>query len=142
MAERNNSRSDWIEASKLCRDRHLAKPHRGDLRRGERFRIGEKLSAYPSDLRIEMCQISYDVSGLGIPLDALERRPPAAPPDLLQRLCPSQRVVGGPRVSQPVQHGAVNSEKIARPLDAASYGLAGHAKNWGVGGPFSRDFKK
>ena len=85
-----------------------------------------------------MRQISYDVSGLGIPLDALERRSPAAPPDLLQRLCPSQRVVGGPRVSQPVQHGAVNAEEIASPLDAASYGLAGHAKNWGVGGPFSR----
>ena len=67
---------------------------------------------------------------------------PAAPPDLLQRLCPSQRVVGGPRVSQPVQHGAVNAEEIASPLDAASYGLTGHAKNSGVGGPFSRDFNK
>ena len=89
-----------------------------------------------------MRQISYDVSGLGLPLDALERCPPAAPADLLHRFCAAQRVIGWPRVSQPVQHGAVNSEKIASPLDAASYGLPGHAKNWGVGGPFSRDFKK
>ena len=89
-----------------------------------------------------MRQISYDVSGLGIPLDALERRPPAAPADLLQRFCAAQRVIGWPRVSQPVQHGAVNSEKIASPLDAASYGLAGHAKNGGVGGSFSRKFEK
>ena len=131
-----------MKASKLCRHRHLAKPHRGYLRRGERFRIGEKLRAYPSYLRIEMRQISHYVSGLGIPLDALERRPPAAPADLLQRFCAAQRVIGGPRVSQPVQHGAVNSEKIASPLDAASYGLAGHAKNGGVGGSFSREFKK
>ena len=121
---------------------NLAITHRRSRRGGERFRIREKLIAQTSDLRIELCQISYYVSGLGIPLDALERRSPAAPPDLLQRLCPSHRVVGGPRVSQPVQHGAVNAEEIASPLDAASYGLPGHAKNGGVGGSFSREFKK
>ena len=142
MAERNNSRSDWIEASKLCRDRHLAKPHRGDLRRGERFRIGEELCAYPSYLRIEMRKIRYDVSCLGISLYALERRPPAAPADLLQRFRAAQRVVGWPRVSQLVQHGTLNSEEIASALDGASYGFPGHAKNGGVGGSFSREFKK
>ena len=89
-----------------------------------------------------MRQISYDVSGLGIPLDALERRPPAAPADLLQRFCAAQRVIGWPRVSQLVQHGTVDSEKIASPLDGASYGFPGHAKNGGVGGSFSREFKK
>ena len=116
--------------------------HRRDLRRGECLRIGEKLRAYPSYLRIEMRQISYYVSGLGISLHALERGPPAAPADLLHRFCAAQRVIGGPRVSQPVQHGAVNAEEIASPLDAASYGLAGHAENWRVGGPFSREFEK
>ena len=120
----------------------LAKTHRRDRCSGERFRIGEEFVAQTSDLRIELCQISYYVSGLGIPLDALERRSPAAPPDLLQRLCPSQRVVGGPRVSQPVQHGALNSEKIASSLDVASYGFPRHAKDGGVGGSFSRNFKK
>ena len=121
---------------------NLTKTHRRHLRRGERFRIGQKLRAYPSYLRIEMRQISYYVSGFGIPLDALERRPPAAPADLLQRLCAAQRVVGWPRVSQTVQHGALNSEKIASSLDVASYGFPRHAKDGGVGGSFSRNFKK
>ena len=89
-----------------------------------------------------MRQISYYVSGLGISLHALERGPPAAPADLLQRFRAAQRVVGWPRVSQLVQHGTVDSEKIASPLDGASYGFPGHAKNGGVGGSFSREFKK
>ena len=89
-----------------------------------------------------MRQISYDVSCLGITLYALERRPPAAPADLLQRFRAAQRIVGWPRVSQLVQHGAVNSEKIASPLDVASYGFPGHAKNGGIGGSFSREFEK
>ena len=63
-----------MKASKLCRERHLAKTHRGDLRRGERFRIGQKLRAYPSYLRVEMRQISYNVSCLGISLYALAER--------------------------------------------------------------------
>ena len=120
----------------------LAKTHRRDRCSGERFRIGEELCAYPSYLRIEMRQISYDVSGLGIPLDALERRPPAAPADLLQRLRAAQRVVGWSRVSQTVQHRAFNPEKIASSLDVASYGFPRHAKNGGVWGSFSRKFKK
>ena len=89
-----------------------------------------------------MRQISYDVSCLGISLDTLERRPPAAPADLLQRFRAAQRVVGWPRVSQLVQHGTVDSEKNASPLDSASDGFSGHAKNGGVGGSFSREFKK
>ena len=129
-------------ASKLCRERHLAKPHRGNLRRGERFRVGEKLRANPSYFRIEMRQISDYVSGLGIPLNALERRPPAAPADLLQRLRAAQRVVGWSRVSQTVQHRAFNPEKIASSLDVTSYGFPRHAKNGGVWGSFSRKFKK
>ena len=89
-----------------------------------------------------MRQISDYVSGLGIPLNALERRPPAAPADLLQRSGAAERVVCGPRVPQLVQHGTLNSEKIASFLDGTSYGLSGHAKNRGVGGSFSREFEK
>ena len=89
-----------------------------------------------------MGQIGDYVSGLGISLDALERRPATATPDLLERLCSSQRVVSRPSVLQPVQHWTLDAEEIASPLDAAGYGLAGHAKNGGVGGSFSREFKK
>ena len=89
-----------------------------------------------------MRQISYYVSRLGISLDTFERRPPAAPADLLQRFRAAQRVVGWPRVSQLVQHGTLNSEEIASALDGAIYGFPGHAKNGGVGGSFSREFEK
>ena len=122
--------------------RYLAKTHRSRLRRRERFWLVQKLGADASYLRFEMRQICYNVSGLGIPLHALERRPPAAPADLLQRSGAAERVVCGPRVPQLVQHGTLNSEKIASFLDGASYGLSGHAKNGGVGGSFSRKFQK
>ena len=122
--------------------RYLAKTHRSRLRRRERFWLVQKLGADASYLRFEMRQICYNVSGLGVPLHALERRPPAAPADLLQRLRAAQRVVGWSRVSQTVQHRECNPEKIASSLDVASYGFPRHAKNGGVGGSSSRNCKK
>ena len=121
---------------------NLAKTHRSRLRRRERVGCVQKIGAESSYLWVEMRQICYNVSGLGVPLHALERRPPAAPADLLQRSCAAERVVCGPRVPQLVQHRTLNSEEIASFLDGTSYGLSGHAKNGGIGGSFLRKLQK
>ena len=121
---------------------NLAKTHRSRLRRRERVGRVQKIGADASYLRVEMRQICYNVSGLGVPLHALERRPPAAPADLLQRSGAAERVVCGPRVPQLMQHGTLNSEEIASSLDITSYGFSGHAKNGGIGGSFSRELQK
>ena len=122
------------------KSRILAKSHRSRLRRGKRVGAGQKLVAEASYLQVQMRQICYNVSGFGIPLDALQRRPPPAAADLFERLGAAKRVICRPRVPQLVQHGTLNSEKIAGFLYGANHGFSGHAKNGGVWGSFSRDF--